>query len=213
MNEIGARRLSILRSHLRDVHSDSSASSFGRVSSNFSLNCATKSSSDDGSEERDCVFCKIIRGDSPSFKIYEDDVCLCILDINPLTHGHSLIIPKHHFSSLKSTPPSVVASMCSKVPFVSNAVMEATNCDSFNLLVNTGEAAGQVIFHTHLHIIPRKARDRLWTSKSFRRLTIQENHEATQLADCIKKHLILQENNCEDEKSELRIYPPEKLVR
>ncbi|XP_039013769.1 adenylylsulfatase HINT3-like isoform X2 [Hibiscus syriacus] len=116
----------------------------------------------------DCVFCLIIRGESPAFKLYEDDMCLCILDTRPLSRGHSLIIPKSHFSSLDATPPSVVAAMCSKVPFLGNAIMKATGSDSFNLLVNNGAAAGQVIFHTHIHIIPRKAGDCLWTSEFYR---------------------------------------------
>ncbi|KAK9159454.1 hypothetical protein Syun_005795 [Stephania yunnanensis] len=173
MDEIGARRLSILRSHLRDIDSGGSSSSFGQVSSDFSLNCASKSRSDEGSEERDCVFCKIIRGDSPAFKIVRAtgvyslnasklEIAPCELEIGTKLlldwscSSHSLIIPKHHFSSLKSTPPSMD----------NNLVKELVEIiHSFNLLVNTGEAAGQVIFHTHLHIIPRKARDRLWTSK------------------------------------------------
>ncbi|KAK8588466.1 hypothetical protein V6N13_087389 [Hibiscus sabdariffa] len=120
------------------------------------------------SPPHDCIFCLIIRGESPAFKLYEDDVCLCILDTRPLIRGHSLIIPKSHFSSLDTTPPSVVAAMCSKVPFLGNAIMKATGSDSFNLLVNNGVAAGQVIFHTHIHIIPRKAGDCLWTSEFYR---------------------------------------------
>ncbi|XP_057534680.1 adenylylsulfatase HINT3-like isoform X2 [Amaranthus tricolor] len=96
----------------------------------------------------DCVFCQIIQGNSPAFKLYEDDMCICILDTNPLSRGHSLIIPKRHCCSLDATPPSVIAAMCSKVPFISNAIMKATGSDSFNLLVNNGAAAGQVIFHS-----------------------------------------------------------------
>ncbi|OVA03235.1 Histidine triad (HIT) protein [Macleaya cordata] len=171
-----SRRLAILCSHLRQTDLNRSSLPKRSSSENFSWvstsNCDSNGpdgksfrGSEKEREEKDCVFCKIIRGESPAFKLYEDDVCLCILDLNPLNHGHSLIIPKSHYSSLEATPPSVVASMCSKVPFVSSAIMKATHCDSFNLLVNSGEAAGQVIFHTHLHIIPRKARDHLWTSK------------------------------------------------
>ncbi|KAK3182942.1 hypothetical protein Dsin_030228 [Dipteronia sinensis] len=136
-----------------------------------------------------CVFCKIIRGQSPALKLYEDDMCLCILDTNPLSRGHSLIIPKSHFSSLGGTPPSVVAAMCSKVPFISNAIMKATGCDSFNLLVNNGAAAGQVIFHTHIHIIPRKASDCLWASESLRRCPLKLDEETSQLADQVRDQL------------------------
>ncbi|XP_051179601.1 adenylylsulfatase HINT3 isoform X1 [Lolium perenne] len=135
-----------------------------------------------------CVFCRIIRDEAPAFKVYEDDVCLCILDSHPLAPGHSLIIPKCHFSSLEATPPTVVAAMCSKVPFLSNAIMKATQCDSFNLVVNNGAAAGQVIFHTHCHIIPRKSGDELWPTESFRRSSIEPN-ETSNLISCIKEQL------------------------
>ncbi|KAH9303322.1 hypothetical protein KI387_014905, partial [Taxus chinensis] len=75
-----------------------------------------------------CVFCDIIRGRAPALKLYEDETCLCILDINPLSHGHSLIIPKSHFSSLEVTPPAVAAAMCAVVPVLGNAIMKATCC-------------------------------------------------------------------------------------
>ncbi|XP_011089029.1 adenylylsulfatase HINT3-like isoform X2 [Sesamum indicum] len=101
-------------------------------------------------EQEGCVFCKIIRGEAPALKVYEDDACLCILDTYPLCHGHSLIIPKCHFPSLDVTPPSTIAAMCSKVPLISSAIMKATGCDSFNLLVNNGAAAGQVIYHIEI---------------------------------------------------------------
>ncbi|KAI5060984.1 hypothetical protein GOP47_0023489 [Adiantum capillus-veneris] len=113
----------------------------------------------------DCIFCLIIQGQSPAFKLYEDDMCVCILDVHPLSHGHSLLIPKAHFPSLELTPPEVAAAMCATVPLLSMAIMQATNCDSFNLLVNSGKAAGQVVFHTHFHIIPRRTGDNLWRSE------------------------------------------------
>ncbi|KAF4370358.1 adenylylsulfatase HINT3 [Cannabis sativa] len=136
-----------------------------------------------------CVFCRIIRGESPAFKLYEDDACLCILDSNPLSRGHSLIIPKSHFSSLDATPPSVIAAMCSKVPLISSAIVKATGSDSFNLLVNNGAAAGQVIFHTHIHIIPRKEQDCLWASESLRRQSLKLDQEASRLADLVREQL------------------------
>ncbi|KAG1331318.1 adenylylsulfatase HINT3 [Cocos nucifera] len=158
-----------------------------------SVSCCRGSGSEAGGEEgigkKRCVFCEIIRGESPAFKLYEDDVCLCILDSNPLSCGHSLIIPKSHFPSLEATSPPVIAAMCSKIPFLSNAIMKATQCDSFNLLVNNGSAAGQVIFHTHFHIIPRKAGDHLWSSESCRRQPLKWNQETVDLVNCIQERL------------------------
>ncbi|GLT64096.1 hypothetical protein SLA2020_366090 [Shorea laevis] len=193
-----ARRLAILCSHLRPVGSGQpeSPSRFSRVSYS---DCASGSEQKD--QPNDCVFCKIIRGESPALKLYEDDACLCILDTNPLSHGHSLIIPKSHFHSLEATPPSVVSAMCSKVPFISSAIMKATNCDSFNLVVNNGAAAGQVIFHTHIHIIPRKAHDCLWPSESLRRHPLKLNQETFELVDSVQK-VLSPSSNTEDSKDE-----------
>lgn len=113
---------------------------------------------------------------------------------------HSLVIPKSHFTSLKETPSSVVAAMSSKLPLISSAVMKATGCDSFNLLVNNGAAAGQVIYHTHIHIIPRKASDCLWTSETLSRCPLKSD-EAQKLADGIRENLSIS-NNIEDSKGQ-----------
>lgn len=197
-----SRRLAILCSHLRPQKKPD----FSWVSAS---NCVSNGCVDDDKkksikeiekekEEKDCIFCKIIRGEAPAFKLYEDDVCLCILDLNPLNHGHSLVIPKSHYTSLEATPPSVVASMSSKIPFMSSAIMKATHCDSFNLLVNSGSAAGQVIFHTHLHIIPRKASDHLWTSKGIKRLPLKLDQETTDLIDSIREQLSSKNHSSEE---------------
>ncbi|KAK3029386.1 hypothetical protein RJ639_039730 [Escallonia herrerae] len=179
------RRLALIASHLRPITSAPECST-----TRFStFHCHSDSASHEANQVTDCVFCKIVHGEEPALKLYEDDICICILDTFPLSHGHSLIIPKCHFSSLEATPPSVVAAMCSKVPYISNAVMKATACDSFNLLVNSGTAAGQVIFHTHIHIIPRKARDCLWTSESLQRRPLRLDQEASGLADCVREQL------------------------
>ncbi|KAI9072228.1 hypothetical protein K1719_008961 [Acacia pycnantha] len=207
-----ARRLAILCSHLRPIglSPDHSSSLRLRVSGS-PCTSSSSSSSDRGNRLRDtqkeklqdvCIFCKIIRGESHAFKLYEDNFCICILDTNPLSHGHSLIIPKSHFPSLDATPPSVVAAMCSKVPFLSNAIKKATGCDSFNLLVNNGKAAGQVIFHTHIHIIPRKARDCLWTSESLQRRPLNLDGEASQLVARVQEQLLPLEEICNDSKSQ-----------
>lgn len=178
------RRLAILYSHLCPFPSVSVPSLSSIVSPSA---CAPQSKE---TFPHDCVFCQIIRGDSPAFKLYEDDMCLCILDTRPLSSGHSLIIPKSHFPSLDTTPPSVVAAMCSKVPFISNAIIKVTGADSFNLLVNNGVAAGQVIFHTHIHIIPRKAGDCLWTSESLHRRTLKVDQETSGLANRVRELLL-----------------------
>ncbi|KAG8371689.1 hypothetical protein BUALT_Bualt13G0114400 [Buddleja alternifolia] len=188
MEATARRRLALISSHVNPP-AEASLSPYL-----FASACA----SDDADN---CVFCKIIHGQAPALKVYEDDECLCILDTYPLCHGHSLIIPKCHFPSLDATPPSIIGAMCAKVPLISNAVMKATGCDSFNLLVNNGAAAGQVIYHTHIHIIPRKAQDCLWTSESIRRRPMKIDQEASQLANCIRENLLFV-NNHEDSKGQ-----------
>ncbi|XP_057964618.1 adenylylsulfatase HINT3 [Malania oleifera] len=190
------RRVAILCAHLRPT----SHCPFVLVST---FNCVAGANNRGrllfGSEKQsrvsDCVFCDIVQGESPALKLYEDDTCICILDTNPLSHGHSLIIPKSHFSTLEATPAPVVAAMCSKIPFISNAIMKATGCDSFNLLVNNGAAAGQVIFHAHIHIIPRKASDCLWDSESLRRIPLKLGQEASQLVDRVQEMLTLSDHS------------------
>ncbi|KAG0488801.1 hypothetical protein HPP92_007612 [Vanilla planifolia] len=151
-----------------------------------------------------CVFCLIVRGDSPAYKLYEDDVCLCILDSNPLCSGHSLLIPKFHFPSLQDTPPTVIAALCSIVPFLTGAIVTATQSDSFNLLVNNGTAAGQVIFHTHFHIIPRRAGDQLWPSEGFRRQPIKRDQETFTLVRRIRERISSQPTgNCCTQESQI----------
>ncbi|XVF81259.1 hypothetical protein PTKIN_Ptkin15bG0141600 [Pterospermum kingtungense] len=197
-----ARRLSILSSHLFPSPSPAAPSAV----SSSGCSSDTQSSGIGSKKEtlrNDCVFCQIIRGESPSLKLYEDDMCLCILDTSPLSRGHSLIIPKSHFSSLDTTPPSVVAAMCSKVPFIGNAIMKATGSDSYNLLVNNGAAAGQVIFHTHIHIIPRKARDCLWTSESLPRHALKLDREASGLANHVRELLLNTSEVSKDQVSSL----------
>eukprot|EP00752_Nemacystus_decipiens_P010732 g9555.t1 len=107
----------------------------------------------------DCIFCKIVAGDIPCHKLYEDDLVLAFLDIGPLSKGHALVIPKGHYETIDQVPPEVAAAMGRIVPALSKAIMQATGATSWNLLQNNGSAAGQVVPHVHLHIIPRLAGD------------------------------------------------------
>ncbi|XP_047955453.1 adenylylsulfatase HINT3 isoform X1 [Salvia hispanica] len=179
------RRLALLSSHVNPLVETSGTASFSSL-----MASACNGGNEMKKGEDDCVFCRIVLGEAPALKLYEDDECVCILDTYPLCHGHSLIIPKGHYPSLDATPPSIIGAMCSKVPLISNAVMKVTGCDSFNLLVNNGAAAGQVIYHTHIHIIPRKANDCLWTSESLRRRPMKVDQEVSQLADRIRESLM-----------------------
>jgi len=107
----------------------------------------------------DCIFCKIITGDLPSYKLYEDDQVLVFLDINPVNPGHSLIVPKNHSEKcLDDTEEDLVAVM-KTMKKVSPAILKTVGAEAMNFTTNCGRAAGQVVFHTHFHIIPRLATD------------------------------------------------------
>jgi histidine triad (HIT) family protein len=108
---------------------------------------------------KDCVFCKIVQGQIPCDKVYEDDLVLAFLDIAPLTLGHTLIIPKEHHTSVTTLPPACSARIMAVAPRLGSALMRATDAGGFNLLLANGTVAGQVVPHTHLHVVPRHVDD------------------------------------------------------
>ena len=103
----------------------------------------------------DCLFCKIVDGEIPSAKVYEDENVLAFLDIAQVTKGHTLIIPKKHHENMYDLSTEAAQHMFAAVPKVANALKQTFNPVGMNLLNNTGEKAGQQIFHIHLHLIPR----------------------------------------------------------
>lgn len=116
----------------------------------------------------DCVFCKIVNWETPSQRVYEDEQLIAFLDINPINWGHTLIIPRIHYANVLDTPPEVLGEMIKLTKKVGAAVTKATSCDGFNVGVNNGRAAGQLVDHVHIHVIPRFADDGLksWPSRS-----------------------------------------------
>lgn len=107
----------------------------------------------------DCVFCKIVAGELPAHKVYEDDDLLAFLDIQPITRGHALLIPKAHHANLSDTPAPVLAKISAALPSVCRAVVRGTDSEGFNVLQSNGACAGQVVSHVHFHIVPRKTGD------------------------------------------------------
>ncbi len=103
----------------------------------------------------DCVFCKIISGELPSHKVYEDEHTLAFLDNKPVNHGHCLVIPKDHFENIYTTPDETWARTLLTVRKVAVAIKNACEADGINISMNNEAAAGQVIWHSHIHIIPR----------------------------------------------------------
>ena len=105
--------------------------------------------------KNNCVFCAIATGEIPSFKVYEDDIVLAYMDINPFTKGHVLVIPKEHTEGLLDTPDTTLAAVIARVKKIAAHMKAALPCDGFNILQNNGESAGQTVKHVHFHIVPR----------------------------------------------------------
>ena len=111
--------------------------------------------------KNDCVFCAIAVGEIPSFKVYEDELVLAYLDINPFSKGHTLVIPKEHSTGLLDTSDDTLAALAARVKKVAAHLKNALPCDGFNILQNNGEAAGQTVMHIHVHIVPRYGKEKI----------------------------------------------------
>ena len=121
-----------------------------------------------------CVFCEIVRGNIPSYKVYEDDVCIAILDISQATIGHTLIIPKKHFKNIFELDEKTAAHLFKVVTILSKKISKALNVDNMNILNNNGALAGQSVDHFHIHIIPRYEKDNLEIKFSSNKLSPEE---------------------------------------
>ena len=110
-----------------------------------------------------CIFCKIVKGEIPSSKVYEDEKTLAFLDIAPVNIGHSLVIPKEHFVNIYDTPENVLSGMMRVAKKISTA-LKSFPADGVNVTMNNDPAAGQIVPHFHIHIIPRLKSDgfKLW---------------------------------------------------
>ncbi len=128
----------------------------------------------------------MIAGDIPAYKVYEDGETLAFLDINPVSEGHALVIPKDHFENIHTTPAETWARLMLAVQKVAEAVRHAVNADGINLIMNNEAAAGQIIMHDHVHIVPRHNDDGLqsWPGKPYKNET-----EALSLVEKIKEEL------------------------
>ena len=107
----------------------------------------------------ECIFCKIIAGEIPSAKIYEDDKIYAFLDISPINFGHTLVIPKEHHQSAATIPEDVAGRMFHVASRIGILLKRLDEFDAYNLHLADGTAAGQVVMHAHLHVSPRGAED------------------------------------------------------
>lgn len=134
----------------------------------------------------DDIFCKIIRGEIPCHKLYEDDDVLAFLDISQVTKGHALVIPKEHYDNFLATPTELVNKVMKVAQRLGQVQIKMLGAEGVNILTNCYEAAGQTVFHFHVHVIPR------YKEKSGFVLEMHNNSEGLNLpaiAHEIKQHL------------------------
>lgn len=108
---------------------------------------------------KECIFCKIVKGEIPCDKIWEDENFLAFLDINPNAEGHTLVIPKEHFEKINDLEGIYSEKFISAISEVGKILMEKYNSEGFNVVLNNGKSAGQIVPHVHFHVLPRKEGD------------------------------------------------------
>lgn len=109
----------------------------------------------------DCIFCKIVAGEIPSFKVYEDENTLCFMDINPASEGHALVIPKAHWRNVHEIPDDAIGAVSATARKVATAIEAALSPDGINLVQANGRGAAQSVLHFHMHVLPRTIDDEL----------------------------------------------------
>ena len=137
-------------------------------------------------KDENCIFCKIGSGDIPSYKLYEDEDFKVFLDLSPTSYGHALIIPKEHYKNLFELDDTIASKALVLAKKVGSAMMNTLHCDGLNVLQNNGEAAGQTMFHIHIHLIPRFKDDD--TKIIFAENSLTED-DAKKIIDLITKDL------------------------
>ncbi len=136
--------------------------------------------------EENCIFCKIVKKELPANIVYEDEKFLAFLDINPVNKGHTLVIPKKHKKNLLEEDDEILKEYLIVTKKAAKAIKKATNAGGINIINNIESIAGQVIFHTHIHIIPRYENDglKLWPGKPY-----SNEEEKKQIEEKIKKEM------------------------
>ena len=109
----------------------------------------------------DCIFCRILKGEIPSTKVYEDDLVYAFLDIAPINKGHTLVIPKNHSENLYTMPEADLVACAKVCQKIASVMKKAVNAEGVNLGMNNEKPAGQLVPHAHFHVIPRFASDGL----------------------------------------------------
>jgi len=133
----------------------------------------------------DCIFCKIVAGEIPSHKVYQDDNVFAFLDIAPVNPGHTLVIPKKHFVNMEEIPEDELVKLIKVVKKIGKAIKRELAVSGYNVQINNDPVAGQLVPHLHFHIMPRNENDglKLWPQDKY------QEGEAEQAAKKIKTNL------------------------
>lgn len=140
-------------------------------------------------KHEDCLFCKIIDGEIPSAKVYEDDHVYAFIDIGQVTEGHTLVIPKQHAKDIYDLSPETAKELFARIPKLAQAVKDAYQPAGLNIVNNNGEFAGQTIYHLHLHLIPRYNNQDGFDAKWENRADQYEMTDLEKIAETIKSTL------------------------
>ena len=137
-----------------------------------------------------CVFCQIIRKEASASIVYEDEQVVAFLSNRPVNEGHTLVVPKKHYENIYEIPEEEAAYLFKIAKRVAHAVKDAMGAEGIRIVQNNGWAAGQVIFHLHVHVIPMKPTEGFSHGKAFRDHTNPRNPEALEKdAEKIKKYI------------------------
>ena len=128
-------------------------------------------------KDNDCIFCKIAAGGIPSATLYEDDDFRVILDLGPASKGHALIIPKEHYRNLYDIDEELASKAIVLAKKMVKKMTDVLGCDGYNIVQNNEEAAGQTVFHFHMHLIPRYKDDNVGLGWNMGKLTDQDRDE------------------------------------
>ncbi len=134
-------------------------------------------------KESNCIFCKIANGEIPSTTLYEDEDFRVILDLGPATRGHALLLPKEHYKDLFNLDDEVAAKVLVKAKRIAGRIRTGLKADGMNLVQNNGEAAGQTVFHFHMHMIPRYQDDHAGILWEPGKTTPEDMEEVKRLVD------------------------------
>ncbi len=134
----------------------------------------------------DCLFCRIVSGEVPSYMVYEDEAVVSFLDIFPANAGHALVVPRVHYEGVSEVPGPEMAKLAVAVQKVAGAIKAGYGLEGLNILVNEGKVAGQLIPHLHVHVIPRFPKDGVATPSGASKASEEELEKAREV---IRKHI------------------------